>query len=154
MNSLLNKDTVPDSKEIFSAISSLPPKQKIFTIFLLVAFCIGLAGIAWNINNLFLVDAAVRGGSLSEGTIGTPRFVNPILATSDTDRDLTLLIFSGLMRTDDTGNLIPDLADSYEVSADGLTYNFKLREGLVWHDGEKFTVDDIIFTVQKIQDRP
>lgn len=104
------------------------------------------------LNERFLVRVPAQGGSLSEGVIGAPRLINPLLALSDADRDLTNLIYSGLMRATPNGDLMPDLAESYEVSDDGLVYTFTLKEGLVFHDGKPLSSDDVIFTIDKVQD--
>ncbi len=88
------------------------------------------------------------GGVLKEGIIGTPRFINPLLALSDADRDLTSLIYSGLMRANAHGELMPDLAEKYEVSSDGLSYTFFLKNDSVWSDKEPLTSDDVVFTIQ------
>ena len=61
------------------------------------------------------------------------------------------LIFSGLLQYNEKGQLIPDLALSYEVSPDELNYTFKLREGAKWHDDEPITADDVVFTIQAAQ---
>ncbi len=106
----------------------------------------------WKINSSYLVDIPADGGALTEGIIGTPRFINPVLAISDADRDMTALIYSGLMRPDNKGGLIPDLAEKFEISEDGLSYTFTLKPNLVWQDGEHITSDDIIFTIQQAID--
>jgi peptide/nickel transport system substrate-binding protein len=93
-----------------------------------------------------------EGGTLTEGIIGTPRFINPLLEISDADRDMTGLIYSGLMRADNKGGLTPDLAKQYEISEDGLTYTFILRENIFWHDGKKVSSDDILFTIKQAQE--
>jgi len=93
------------------------------------------------------------GGSYSEGVFGSfPRFINPIYAPlSDADKDLTELIFSGLMRYDENGNIVPDLAKDYQIIDEGRIYEFYLKDNLLWQDGSKLTADDIIFTVEIIQ---
>lgn len=113
---------------------------------------VSVLGIAARIGSSLLVEVPAQGGSLREGIVGSPRFVNPILALGDADRDLAALVYSGLMKATPQGNLIPDLAESYEVSSDGLSYTFTLREDLVFHDGEPLTTDDIVFTVTKAQE--
>ena len=105
------------------------------------------------ISGVYSVEVPMRGGSLSEGIIGTPRFINPILAVSDADKDLTALVYSGLLKTSPSGELIPDLAESYTVSNDGLTYDFKLKKNIRFQDGTPVTADDVIFTVGKAQDK-
>lgn len=99
-----------------------------------------------------MVTVATRGGNLVEGVVGSPRFINPLLAVSDPDRDLTALVYSGLMRVGPKGDLIKDLAESYEVSDDGRTYTFLLRKKLTFHDGKPLTAADVEFTILKAQD--
>jgi peptide/nickel transport system substrate-binding protein len=99
-----------------------------------------------------LVVEPVYGGSLTEGDVGAPRFVNPLLALSDTDQDLTALTYAGLMGEGPNGTLVPVLAQSYIVSPDGLTYQFTLRPNIKFSDGSPITADDVVFTVQKAQD--
>ncbi|MEM9562557.1 MAG: ABC transporter substrate-binding protein [Actinomycetota bacterium] len=62
---------------------------------------------------------------------------------------LSQFVFDGLLELDPTqGYLpIPDLAESFEVSDDGLVYTFVLRDDVTWHDGEPFTSDDVVFTL-------
>jgi peptide/nickel transport system substrate-binding protein len=103
------------------------------------------------VNNHFLVKVPAHGGSLREGLIGLPRTINPVLAITDVDRDISALVYAGLMKYTD-GELIPDLAQSYTISEDGLVYAFTLKDNLTFHDGTKLTTDDIAFTIQKIQE--
>ncbi len=108
------------------------------------------------VNRLFIVEVPASGGMLTEGVFNTPAHINPLLATgeigSESDRDLSALIYSGLLRADGKGGFIPDIAESYEISKDGLIYIFKLKPKLVWHNGKKITADDIIFTIKTAQD--
>ena len=93
------------------------------------------------------------GGGYSEGLMGEPRYLNPILAsTNEVDRDITTLIFSGLVKHDNRGQIIPDLAESYKISADGKTYEFTLRDKLFWPDNKPLTSADVIFTLNLIKD--
>ena len=96
----------------------------------------------------FTVETPDYGGSFTEGMVGAPKYVNPLLAqTSDVDRDLSKIIYAGLMKYDNQGNLSYDLTESYEISGDGLTYTFKLKDNLKWHDGHLITADDVVFTI-------
>lgn len=99
-----------------------------------------------------MVEVPLRGGSISMGIVGTPRFINPILANSLADEGLVSFIYSGLMRKNSIGTLIPDLAEKYEISENGLIYTFILKSNLSFQDGEPVTVDDILFTIDKIKD--
>ncbi len=111
------------------------------SIFLLISFYFG---------HTKIVPAS--GGSYNEGAVGQPRFLNPIYGeTNDVDRDLIELIFSGLMSYDDNGQLVKDLVDDYKISEDGKTYEFKLKDGIFWHDSRPLTSEDVIFTIRTIQ---
>jgi len=92
------------------------------------------------------------GGSYAEGTVGQPRFLNPIYGeTNDVDRDLIELTFSGLMSYDNNGQLVKDLASDYKISEDGKVYEFTLKDNVFWHDDKPLTSEDVIFTIRTIQ---
>jgi len=140
------------SKEFNNTVRSFSFVEKIvFGIFSLI-FVLSALLILIQINDRFLVEVPKKGGTLIEGVVSAPRFINPLLAISETDRDLTALVYSGLTRITPEGNVIPDLASSFEVSEDGLQYTFKIREDAVFHDGEQITADDVIFTIEKAKD--
>ncbi|MDP3772290.1 MAG: peptide ABC transporter substrate-binding protein [bacterium] len=91
------------------------------------------------------------GSSYTEGAVGEPITINPLLASRDIDRDLSRLVYAGLLTYGPDGTPVPDLADRYEVSADGKIYTVTIRNGLIWHDGKPLTADDVAFTVKLIQ---
>lgn len=98
------------------------------------------------------VEIPAVGGTYIEGLIGSPQLINPLYAsTSDVDSDLTRLIYSGLMRFDANEGLQMDLAESYEISDDLLTYTFTLRQDAQWHDGESVRAEDVVFTFAAMQ---
>ena len=89
----------------------------------------------------------VRGGVYTEALVGALQRLNPLLVSENAaDRDVSRLIFSGLVRFDGRGYALPDLAE-WGISADGTLYNVTLREGLKWHDGQPLTTDDVLFTI-------
>lgn len=140
-------------KELLNAATSFTKKQ--FNVFasLVAISAVLLIIILVKINSSFMVSVPVSGGTIDEGIIGTPTLVNPVSAMSDADKDLTALVYSGLMRRSDGGKLIPDLAETYpEISADGKNYTFKIKNGLKFQDGEDITAQDVIFTIEKIKD--
>ena len=106
-------------------------------------------------HNFYLKNTIIKpavGGTYVEGAIGQPRFINPVYAPlSDIDRDLTEILFSGLMKYDEKGKIVKDLADNFEIKEDGKIYEFSLKENALWSDGQKLTVDDVIFTIEIIQ---
>ena len=93
------------------------------------------------------------GGTYVEGLAGSPQYINPILCQYDqVDRDLCSLIFNGLTRLNERGEVVPDLAERWEISDDFLAYTFSLRHDVRWHDEVPFSADDVVFTVQAMQD--
>ena len=102
-------------------------------------------------DNITILPA--EGGVWSEALIGQPTFINPILAqTSDTDLDITRLIYRGLLTYDKDLKLTTDLAESYEIDEAQTKYTVVLKENIFWQDGVAVTVDDVIFTLRAIQD--
>jgi ABC-type transport system substrate-binding protein len=92
-------------------------------------------------------------GIFTEGEIGSPRFLNPVFSESyDVDRDIVELLYSGLMKYDETGKIVPDLASEYKITNEGKTYEFILKDGLFWSDGKKITADDVVYTIKTISD--
>ena len=94
-----------------------------------------------------------RGGEMVEGIVGSPRFINPLYgSTQDVDRDLVQLIFSGIMKYDEDGEVVNDLAKNVTVENGGKTIIVNLKENVFWHDEKPFTSDDIVFTIQALKD--
>lgn len=93
-----------------------------------------------------------QGGVYIEALVGSIGRLNPLLDSANpADQDINRLIFSGLVHFDDRGNPQPELAETWGISLDGQQYNFTLREGLRWHDGEPLTAADIVFTVELLR---
>ncbi|NQU77552.1 hypothetical protein HQ544_02540 [Candidatus Falkowbacteria bacterium] len=93
------------------------------------------------------------GGDYTEAVIGNPQFINPVLGvTSDIDKDLTSLIYSGLLKYNKEQELIPDLVSNYTISDDQKTYTFYLKKNVLWHNEEEFNANDVVFTIKTIQD--
>ena len=87
-----------------------------------------------------------------EGVVGAPESVSPLTATTQADRDLVALLFSGLVRNGPGGTLVPDLAERWSVDSAGKTWTIDLREDASWHDGTPVTPDDVVFTIETLQD--
>jgi len=123
----------------------------IFFIFLFLFFSsFFYLSINFYFKNTEIIPA--EGGTYIEGVVGSPRFINPIYAEiSDVDRDLVEIIFSGLMKYGPNGQIIPDLAKEYKILEEGEVYEFYLKENIFWSDGEPLTVDDVVFTIETIQ---
>ncbi len=128
-------------------------KEKIIFSFLVFLILGGL--VSWGVIAYFSLTKPVAksGGSYTEGVIGQPLYVNPLLSqASETDADLTRIIYSGLFKPDGRGGLIEDLAESWDISPDQKTYTVRLKKNVIWHDGEKFSADDVFFTISILQD--
>ncbi len=86
------------------------------------------------------------GDALVAGTIGEPSTLIPILASDSASSDVAGLVYNGLLRYDKNLKLEGDLAESWDISPDGLTITFHLRKGVKWHDGHDFTANDVLYT--------
>ncbi|XOB41106.1 MAG: ABC transporter substrate-binding protein [Candidatus Nealsonbacteria bacterium] len=135
--------------QFFKTLSS--KERKVFIFFgSLFLFSFIFLSVGFYVKNTEIVPAL--GSSYIEGVVGFPRFINPVYASlSNADKDLTELIFSGLMRYDENGQLALDMAKDYQVIDNGRIYEFYLKDNLVWQDGRKLTADDIVFTIETIQ---
>lgn len=137
---------------IFAFIEGLGAGDRLVLKVTIAVFLLSLIALVVSINSNFLVTVPHEGGSYTEGVVGTPRFVNPILATTGADKDLVTLTYAGLMRLGKDGELANDMAESVTLSEDGLVYNVVLRDDIFFHDGFPVTSDDVLFTISRIQD--
>ena len=95
----------------------------------------------------------VHGGSFAEGVVGQSVRLNPLLDRGNqVDRDINRLLYGALVRFNSFGDPVPELAESFAVSADATLYNFTIRDDAVWHDGEPVTSDDVIYTYSKFSE--
>ena len=132
--------------------SVLNKKERYFILGLLILAIVSL--VIWlavfNLKHTVLV--ANYGGSFKEGIVGSPQYLNPVLSeTNDADRDVTELIFSGLIKYNNQGELVPDLVEKYAIGESGKIYDFFLKRDIQWHDKQPLTADDVVFTIQTIQ---
>ncbi|MFA6382182.1 MAG: ABC transporter substrate-binding protein [Candidatus Buchananbacteria bacterium] len=150
----LNSKKIPSLKQLKYLSHVLDQKQLLTFrgLAALIIACLIFIAASFYFQNFRPIPAF--GGEYTEGLIGAPQYINPILSqTNDVDSDISRLIFSGLMKFDRELNLVPDLAEKWEVSTDQKNYTFVLKDNLKWHDGEPLTIDDVIFTFQSIQDQ-
>ena len=122
-------------------------------IILLAGLVIGLLLLSEQTGFRLVSPVPARGGVYTEGLVGNLQRLNPVLDYyNQADRDVDRLIFSSLIKFDTQGLPVSDLASSWGISFDGLTYNFELRENASWHDGEPVTADDVAFTIDLMRD--
>lgn len=142
---IIFKDTVAQTYR------SLSPEKFLRFWILSVAGMLFFFSALISFNNRYLVTMPTYGGEVREGIVGTPRFINPIFATSDQDEDITALVFAGLTKKDKNGSIILDMASKIDQSEDFLKYVVTLKNTARFHDGIKVTADDVLYTVDIVQ---
>lgn len=148
--SYLKKHKIPPYKHL-KAHLSLPLTWHGVILYTLITLTIILFYIfIIDTNDHYLVTIPEKGGELTEGIIGAPRFINPILANTETDIALSNLVYSGLVSQKSDGTIVKVLAENYVVSPDGRIITFELKDNLKWSDKETLDSDDIIFTLSKL----
>lgn len=100
-------------------------------------------------------DGFPTGGTLNYGEYGRPATLDPITSNDMISLRITELLFNGLVGIDAKQQIVPELAERWEIAEDGRRYTFFLRKDVFWHsrDGEKpmpFTADDVVFTYNVI----
>ncbi len=75
--------------------------------------------------------------------------LDPHKTVSAGTKEVLFNVFEGLVKPDPDGNLIPAVAEDYNVSEDGTTYTFLLREGVKFHNGDSVTADDVIYSIKR-----
>ena len=149
----LSPKKIPSLKQLKYLPTVLEPQQRRLAGGLLILAAAALIFIAANFYYRNFLPTPTVGGDYTEGLIGAPRYINPLLSqTNDVDADISRLIFSGLLRYDRELQLAPDLASHWEKTEDQKTYTFTLKENIKWHDGRPLTADDVVFTFQSLKD--
>ncbi|MBI3290989.1 peptide ABC transporter substrate-binding protein [Candidatus Falkowbacteria bacterium] len=149
----LNTKKIPSLKQLKYLPKVLNPKQRLAVITLSILICISLISLvaAFYLRNF--IPTPAFGGEYSEGLIGAPQYINPLLSqTNDVDSDISRLIFSGLLKYDNDLQLVPELTRQWQASEDQKVYTFTLKENILWHDGQPLTASDVVFTFQSLKD--
>ena len=125
--------------------------KRTLTILLLMALSVALASAPGHAAPK--KDGRPDGGSLSYGEYGRPATLDPVTSNEMISLRVTELIFNGLVGINEKQEIVPELAERWDVSKDGKTYTFFLRKDVTWHakEGEQpkpFSADDVVFTYQ------
>ena len=88
------------------------------------------------------------GDILVRGDIGDASNLIPLLASDTASHNICGMIYNGLVKYDKDMNVVGDLAESWDISQNGLVITFHLRKGVKWHDGRPFTSADVLYTYQ------
>lgn len=123
-------------------LSNLSKNERLVFGGALLVFLASAIFISWRFYSSKTIIVAASGGAYIEGMVGQPALINPVNASSEVDQDLATILFSNLLQ----------LMDSYKISADGKIWIISLKKDLFWDDGQKLTADDVVFTIQTIQD--
>ncbi|HLD29586.1 MAG TPA: peptide-binding protein, partial [bacterium] len=98
-------------------------------------------------------DSGPAGGdAIVEASIGEPSLLNPLLASDSASGDVNNYVYNGLLKYNEYMELVPELAESWEVSKDGREILFRLKKDVRWHDGKPFTARDVLFTYSRLTD--
>lgn len=149
---LRRRFNIPKERPIKRAIGNFSLAERAVFYCFVTLFVISGLTLLWNVSSAFLQSVPIQGGTLTEGVVGNPRFINPVLALSEADKNLTSLIYSGLVRISPNGDVKNDLAESIDISENKLVYTVKLSLNARFQDGTPVTSDDVVFTVGKIVD--
>src|SRR5215470_6465382 len=90
------------------------------------------------------------GDTMVIGITGDPGTLNGTTSSNFVEKIIASNVFSMLIRLDTNFKPVPDLAKSWTISDDGLTYTFKLNEGIKWHDGQPFSSADVKYTIDEV----
>ncbi len=156
--SRVSKRASVESKEhikenVFARISHiLNIKLLIFEWALLVVALIMLAATqAFWFGDSYAENVFVEGGTYTEATIGKINSMNPLFATTNSEKALSKLMFAELVSNDFSGHPGLELAKSLNSSENGKVWKLKLKDGLKWSDGEPITIDDVMYTIEIVQ---
>src|SRR5689334_24126129 len=97
----------------------------------------------------FATAPAIAGTTLKAVMHSDVKILDPIWTTAYIVRNFGYMIYDTLLAQDEKGDIKPQMVDKYEVSADGKTYTFTLREGLLWHDGNPVTPEDCAASIKR-----
>lgn len=90
------------------------------------------------------------GGAVRVAMTTEPDNLDPYLSAATDTQSMMDNVFDGLFEAGENSDLIPAIASSYQVSDDGLTYTFTLKQGIVFHDGSELTAEDVYYSYAKL----
>lgn len=138
-------------------ISRLPNARRVrllmleWALLIIVILSLALTQSFWYTQS-YSVQAYVDGGTYIEATIGNVNSLNPLFATTNSERVLSKLMFATLSTIDYSGHVGLGLAESITPDPDGKVWTVTLRDDLKWSDGEPITLDDVLYTIEITRD--
>lgn len=129
--------------KFLNILRSFSKKERLIFIAAFLVFLTTFLLFSINFIQIATTLVPVDSGEYSEGIAGQPIFLNPVLSENNTpDSDINRLVFANLK----------NLMESYEISGDKKIFMVRIKGGLTWQDNQPLTTDDIIFTIEAIQD--
>jgi peptide/nickel transport system substrate-binding protein len=126
-------------KKIFAAFTSEERRAFLITVAVFILGVTALGGLVFGTKTKVV---PAQGGDYTEGFVGQPSFIEPVFASTEVDRSLVRLLFAN----------VNVLAEKIDMDENGRVWRVRLKEHLTWSDGHKLTSDDLIFTIEKIQE--
>ena len=129
----------------------LPLSDGVIVLVLMGILCVQVFFLLFRINTALLYETTIRYGDINEGIVGVPNYKNPLYAVTSAEKDVASLLHAGLLIYDAVdGSFIPHLAETYSEESPNR-YIFTLRKNAAFHDGSVITTDDVLHTVNMIQ---
>ncbi len=139
-------------KKIKSLWNNFSIRERILSCGFAILIVLGLAKSSSLFLDKLTVNTPIAGGSLSYGIWETPKTINPVISqNNDAEQELINIIYSGIIKEDGKGGFKNDLAKEININKEHTVYEISLKENVYFHDGEKLTADDVIFTVGLIK---
>src|SRR5881396_4173813 len=110
---------------------------------------VALVAILLSASSVTAAETPKRGGVLRVGNLGEPPALDAHWTTASITETLTNHIYEGLYSLDANARPIPMLAESHTVGKEGLTYTFKLRQGIKFHNGKEMTSADVVASLNR-----
>ena len=142
-------------KMFFGRFENLLNIRKVVIIWVAVmAFLIFSVGFFREVSSKnYSEEVFYKGGTYSEGILGEIKTLNPILASTESEKSFEQLAFSQLYDIDESGSLKGDLAETVSTKDNYRNFDIKIRKNVKWSDGEKLTADDVIFTIKLLKEQ-
>lgn len=119
----------------------------------LVVLILSIVQISWY-SDAYKSVTFINGGDYSEATLGKVNSMNPLYANTNSEKALARLLFANLMSPDTTGHMKGELAKQVKrVDGDSSKWRLTLRDNIYWSDGEPITTDDLIYTIELLNDK-
>ncbi len=122
-----------------------------WVLLITVVFLFAIVQIIWYAG-AYEVEAFVKGGDYTEAVLGEVKSMNPLYAATNAEKSLSRLLFANLVSPDSSGRSKAELAKSVTSDKTGKKWRLVLRDKIYWSDGEPITADDVIYTIDLIND--